>query len=119
MRAIRMSDNFDFIIDDSGRVAMDEDANATANMLKFDFISNKNWKLDNRLGLPWLNAIGTGYLQKTGSYQAMLGGISRKIKSKPGIASVESIEIVQYLNRELGVRVKAKLVNGQTLKLEL
>lgn len=118
INAATCSDNYDFVLTNDGRLSIEENTgSAVANMLKFDFICNDDWVLDNELGIHWLSDNNDGLMQVKNSEVQIVSAIQRKLLSFDGVKEIKEMTINRGINRKLYIDATVIVEDGSSIKL--
>ena len=115
VRSFQCNDNYDFELDGLGNLAIVEDGQSVADMVRFDISSNRNWILSEALGVDWVNEEGRGLLQYTNNGDDIISTLIRRLEAKEYVDSVESINAVSN-GRNLTLTIRL-IADGITLSL--
>lgn len=115
--SIKCTDNFDITFTDNWNIATVTDGTSVGNMLYLDFSSNRDWELDDRLGLNWINKDNTGLLQLKGQEILMVNEIQKKLSSTDGVQDIKEIEINRTLDRRYKINAIVTAFDGTQLSI--
>ncbi|MGL6098307.1 MAG: hypothetical protein ACRC0G_01650 [Fusobacteriaceae bacterium] len=117
--ALTCEGDYDFKFTDSGLVSVDsKTSEAVSSLLRTDLNCNKNWYIDNDLGINWVNAKNTGLLQMKKNEAQIVSVLTRKIKTIPGVLEIEYVEVKRTVSRKLYLRMIIKTIDGNKIEVE-
>lgn len=118
LQSLKTNELFDISFTGDGMIALDNGATSVANMIRFDYMSNDNWELDNTLGLHWVSKEDTGMLQSKDNEMFIVSETQRKIENTEGVKFVESIKFINTLSRKAFIQTTFVAFDDSTHTIE-
>lgn len=113
-----LNNDYDIELDENGVMKLDNNDIGVASMMNVDFNSNKNWILDERLGVDWFNNLNIGIMQQANNKELLIDSIIDKINSMEYIRDIESMEIETSLDgKSMDITVRAIIDSGEEIVL--
>lgn len=113
-----LNNDYDIELDENGVMKLDNNEIGVASMMNVDFNSNKNWILDERLGVDWFNNLNIGIMQQANNKELLIDSIIDKINSMEYIRDIESMEIETSLDgKSMDITVRAIIDSGEEIVL--
>ena len=113
-----LNSDYDIELDENGVMKLADNELGVASMMNIDFNSNKNWILDERLGVDWFNNLNIGIMQQANNRELLIDSIIDKINSMEYIRDIESMETETSLDgKSMDITVKAIIDSGEEIVL--
>lgn len=113
-----LNNDYDIELDENGVMKLDNNEIGVASMMNVDFNSNKNWILDERLGVDWFNNLNIGIMQQANNKELLIDSIIDKINSMEYIRDIESMETETSLDgKSMDITVRAIIDSGEEIVL--
>lgn len=113
-----LNSDYDIELDENGVMKLADNELGVASMINIDFNSNKNWILDERLGVDWFNNLNIGIMQQANNRELLIDSIIDKINSMEYIRDIESMETETSLDgKSMDITVRAIIDSGEEIVL--
>lgn len=113
-----LNNDYDIELDENGVMKLDNNEIGVASMMNVDFNSNKNWILDERLGVDWFNNLNIGIMQQANNKELLIDSVIDKINSMEYIRDIESMETETSLDgKSMDITVRAIIDSGEEIVL--